>query len=153
MKNILILVWRDLVNTTDFGGSEVYSDKIATGLKNQGYNITIFSSKGKEQKADEILDGIRYIRRGSRYTVYFWAALHYLLSLRKTTDFIIDVENGIPFFSPLYSNKPKVALVHHFHNGQWFKEFPFPIAVVGYYIERILMPFVYRKTKFVTVSN
>jgi|LakMenEpi03Aug12_release.lakeMendotaPanAssembly.Ray.scaffolds.fasta_scaffold00063_60 glycosyltransferase involved in cell wall biosynthesis len=153
MKNILLLVWRDLVNTTDFGGSEVYSDKIATGLKEQGYNVTIFSSRGKNQKANEILDGIKYIRRGSRYTVYFWAAIYYLLSLRKTIDFIIDVENGIPFFSPLYSKKPKVILVHHFHNGQWFKEFPFPIAVVGYYIERILMPFVYRNTKFITVSN
>ncbi len=153
-KNILILTWRDIVNNkSDFGGNEVYIDKIANGLANKGYNVTVFSSKGVDQSNEEILNGVRYIRKGSRCTVYFWAALYYIFGLGKNIDFIIDSENGVPFFTPLYTKKPKVLLVHHFHNGQWFKEFPLPIAAVGYYIERFVMPLVYKNTRFVTVSN
>lgn len=154
IKNILILTWRDMVNNkSDFGGNEVYIDKIATGLAKKNYNVTVFSSRGKDQLSQEIVDGVKYIRRGSRYTVYFWAALYYICGLGKKIDFIIDSENGVPFFTPLYTKKPKVLLVHHFHNGQWFKEFSLPIAVIGYYVERFVMPLVYKSTKFVTVSN
>lgn len=152
-NRVLILTWRDAINNKEMGGNEVYVERIANGLIDKGYEVTVFSSKGEDQAFSEIVNGVQYIRRGSRYTVYFWAALHYLLGLNKKTDFIIDTGNGVPFCTPLYSKKPKVMLVHHFHNGQWFQEFPFPIGAVGYYIERFVMPFIYRKTRFVTVSN
>ncbi len=155
-KNILILTWRDLIGNQDYGGSEVYIDKVANGLTKKGYKVTLFSSKGKNQETHESYDGVKYIRKGSRMTVYFWAAFYYIFNIkniRKENEFIIDVENGLPFFSPIYSNKPKVMLLHHFHNGQWFIEFPFPFGIIGYCVERFLMPFVYKNTRVVTVSN
>lgn len=149
--NILIMVWRDLIDNPNSGGSEVYVDKIAKGLSKNA-KVTVFSSKDSGQKEYQTVDGIDYVRRGSRYTVYFWAFLFYVFKLRKRTDFIIDVENGVPFFTPLYSNKPKLMLLHHFHNGQWFEEFPFPVSILGYTIERYVMPKVYKNTNAVTVS-
>ena len=41
--------------------------------------------------------------------------LIHLAKLRNSCDVIIDTENGIPFFTPLYSRKPKICLVHHIH--------------------------------------
>lgn len=150
--NLIIFTWRDLIDSAGFGGHEVYLDNIADGLK-KDFNVTVFSSKAENQKKNEVLDGIRYMRRGSRYTVYIWAMLYYVFKLRKNIDLVIDTENGIPFFTPFYSRKPKLLLMHHFHNGQWFKEFPYPVAMFGYSLERFVLPFAYRNTKIVTVSN
>jgi len=150
-KNLLILTWQDLIDTDEYGGNEVYINNIAEKLAHK-YNITIFSSKKKTQKRNEVIKGIKYIRYGSRYTVYLWAFLYYIVKLRKTVDVILDTENGIPFFTPLYSKKPKILLVHHFHNGQWFKEFGM-LGIIGYLTERFLMPKLYNRTKVITVSE
>jgi len=152
-KHILFFTWRDLIDNKDFGGNEVYIDKVANGLVKSGHKVTVFSSKAKSQKNKETKNGVSYIRKGSRFSVYFWAFVHYFTNLKNKVDFVIDTENGIPFFTPLYVKKPKLMLVHHFHNGQWFKEFAFPIALFGYCIEKFVMPFIYKKTKIVTVSD
>lgn len=57
-----------------------------------------------------------------------------------------------PFFTPLYSNKPKVLLIHHVHKNQWYKQFNFIIATIGMLLENLLMPILYKNTKVITVS-
>jgi glycosyltransferase involved in cell wall biosynthesis len=67
-------------------------------------------------------------------------------------DLLVDNENGLPFFSPLWRRKPTLAFVHHVHTDQWDQRFPPALASVGRFTEARVMPLVYRKAPFVAVS-
>lgn len=149
-KNILVFAWRDIKHL-ESGGSEIYVHNIAKRLAEK-HNVTLFTSQPGNLHNKDIIDNVKIIRKGNFLTVYFWAFVYYLKFFRKKTDYIIDVENGIPFFTPLYSRKRKLMILHHVHKKQWFKQFPFPIAILGYIAESFIMPLVYRKTPVVTVS-
>jgi glycosyltransferase involved in cell wall biosynthesis len=149
-KTILILAWRDIKHPA-MGGSEIYVHEIAKRLAKR-YKVILFTSRPGNLNQQDTVDGVKIVRKGSVLTVYLWAALYYLLYFRTICDIVIDVENGLPFFSPLYSRKPKIMLIHHLHKGQWFKQFPLPVALVGYLVELLIMPIVYRPVKTITVS-
>lgn len=149
-RNILILAWRDTKHF-ESGGSEIYVQNIAKRLAKRN-NVTLFTSQPGNLNDKDIIDDVKVVRRGNFVTVYFWAAIYYILYFRKRVDFVIDVENGMPFFSPLFSRKPKIMVVHHIHKEQWFKQFLFPIAIIGYFLESVLMPIIYKRTSVVTVS-
>ena len=67
-------------------------------------------------------------------------------------DVIVDCENGIPFFTPLFVEFSKVLLVHHVHREIFRRETHPPIRWLGYWLEGSLMPKVYKKTPIVAVS-
>ena len=106
---------------------------------------------------------MQFVRRGGRLTVYAWAALLYLagaiglgsLSRRRLgrPDVIIDVGNGLPFLSPLYSRVPVIELVHHVHREQWPVVMPPVLARFGWWVESWVAPRVYRRCRYVTVSG
>jgi glycosyltransferase involved in cell wall biosynthesis len=151
---ILIFNWRDLKHSW-VGGGEIFIFETAKRLVGAGHEVTVFCAEDVEKQLphEEMYDGIRVIRKGSRFTVYSWALWHYLTCFRGKFDCIIDVENGIPFFTPLYVTEPKVNLVYHVHDRQFFYELGFPLNYVGFYIERILYPLIYRRTTLVTISE
>jgi glycosyltransferase involved in cell wall biosynthesis len=70
----------------------------------------------------------------------------------RDVDVVVDVENGVPFFAPLWQRAPVVCLVHHVHTDQWAMQFSPPVAGLGRWLERSAMPRVYRGTHFVAVS-
>ena len=77
--HVVFLNWRDTRNP-EGGGSEVYTERIAAELVRLGHRVTLFCAAYAGAPADEILpSGVRVMRRGSRHTVYLWAALAYLL--------------------------------------------------------------------------
>lgn len=152
--NILILNWRDIKNEWA-GGGEVYVFELAKRWVKMGHNVTLFCGQDIKEKLpdQEKIDGISVIRKGGRYSLYFWAVWYYFRELRKTCDIVVDVQNGIPFFSVLYSRKPKVAIVYHVHNQQFFLELPFPLSLVGFIIERYIFPLVYRSVPIMAISK
>jgi len=91
----------------------------------------------------------RVVDIGGTFTQYLRAPGAYLRHARGA-DVLIDVENGIPYFSPLWRRKPTVCLVHHVHRDQWRMRFPGPVAHAGWWMERALMPRLYRN--FLAVS-
>ena len=152
--NILIFNWRDIKNSWA-GGSEIYIHEIAKRLVKKGHSVTLFCGQDPEIKLpeEEIIDEINVIRKGSRFSLYLWAPIYYFKKLRKGTDIIIDCENGLPFFTPLFSSKKKICVVHHVHGKQFFYELPKPLAIFGYILERYLFPMAYKFTKIIAVSN
>lgn len=152
--NILIFNWRDLKHSWA-GGGEIYVFEQAKRWVKMGHNVTVFCSQDPYQKLKDMerYSGISILRKGNRFTVYFWAPIYYLKYLRKKTDFVVDVENGIPFFTPLFSRLPKLCFVYHVHGKQFFFELPFPLNYVGFLIERLLFPLIYLDTKVVAISN
>ena len=133
------------------GGSEVYIHEVAKRLA-KNHHVTLFTSKPGNVSDRDVIDDVNIVRRGGILTVYIWAFIYYALYFRKDMDFVIDVENGLPFFTPLFCSKPKLMVLHHMHKGQWFSQFPFPLALAGYFIESYLMPLIYRNTYVITVS-
>ncbi|HIE43865.1 MAG TPA: glycosyltransferase family 1 protein, partial [Candidatus Omnitrophica bacterium] len=45
------------------------------------------------------------------------------------------------------------CLLHHIHGPMCFTETPFPLNYIGFFVETVLMPRIYRKTCFVAVSQ
>ncbi|MDO8551724.1 MAG: glycosyltransferase [bacterium] len=149
---ILIYNWRDTKHIRS-GGAEVYIGELAKRLVRGGHEVTLFTSNDSHCKNDEDVSGIRVIRRGGFITVYFWAALYYLFRFRGKYDIVIDSENGVPFFSPLYVGKPVVLLVHHVHRNVFFESLIPPFSWVASFVEGNLMPLVYQNAFVVSVSK
>ena len=151
-KRVVFLSWRDTHNP-EGGGAELYLEKIAAGLVERGCEVTIFCAAHAAAPPDETVDGIRFVRRGSKLSVYPAG----MAALRRgdlgDPDVVVDVQNGLPFFSRLVTRKPVVVLVHHVHREQWPVVYPGLIGRVGWWIERRLAPWLYRREQYVAVSR
>lgn len=135
------------------GGAEVNLHEIAKRWIKWGHQVTVFCAKPPGCEEHEEIDGIEIIRKGEPYTVYLHAAKQYLWRLKKRDyDVVIDDINGIPFFTPTYVRKPKVAIMHHLVKDIFFKELNLPLAITGYLAEKTI-PLIYQKTPFVAVSE
>ncbi len=88
---------------------------------------------------------------GGRFSQYARAPLAYARHFRGA-DVVVDVENGIPFFAPLWTRTPVVCLVHHVHGPQWRMHFNRLVAGLGWTLERRAMPTVYRRAPFIAIS-
>ena len=151
-RHILVLNWRDPWHP-HAGGAEIMLYEHVTRWQRAGHRITVFTAHYPGAGREEMRDGMHIVRRGGRFTVYVWAPLLYALRFRRRVDAVLDIENGIPFFTPLYSRKPRLCLVHHVHRDQFFSELGPVVAWVGRFLECTLMPFVYRRTRFLAVSE
>jgi glycosyltransferase XagB len=151
-KNILFFNWRDTKHKWA-GGAEVYIHEISKRLAAKGVGVTIFCGWDGVSKRDDLVDGVRIIRRGGIFTVYLYAIFYKMFKMRGKFDLIIDCENGIPFFTPLYSNTPKILLIHHIHQEVLRSKLKFPFSQIGMFLEKIMMPIVYSKSNVVTISK
>jgi len=70
--NILIYNWRDIKNP-DAGGAEVFTHEIFKRIAKRRHNVTWFTSSFPNCEKEEIIDGIKIIRCGGKYTVYLRA--------------------------------------------------------------------------------
>lgn len=151
-KKILIFNWRDTKHVFA-GGAEVYIHEIAKRWAKQGNVVTIFCGNDGKSKRYEIIDDIEIVRRGGFYFVYIWAFVYYMSQFRGRYDVIIDSENGIPFFTPLYVKETVYCLMHHVHQDVFRRSLIKPLALFAQFFEEDLTPLVYRNVKFITVSE
>jgi cellulose synthase/poly-beta-1,6-N-acetylglucosamine synthase-like glycosyltransferase/glycosyltransferase involved in cell wall biosynthesis/O-antigen/teichoic acid export membrane protein len=149
---ILILNWRDTKHTWA-GGAEIYVQELASRLVTMGHAVTLFCGNDGQSARNQIVNGVKVVRRGGFYTVYFWSIVYYIFRFRKHVDIVIDSENGIPFFSPLYVGKPVILLVHHIHQEVFRKHLSFPFSIIAQTLEAKIMPILYRKKQIITVSE
>jgi glycosyltransferase involved in cell wall biosynthesis len=140
---IMFASWRDLAHP-QAGGSEVLIDRLARACLERGHDVSLMCAGPTGRRAYDV------IPIGGQYTQYLRAPFAHTQS--RPADVLVDVENGIPFFSPLWRRGPVVCLVHHVHREQWGMRFPRPLAAVGRALEERAMPRVYRRAIFVAVS-
>ncbi len=151
-QRIAFLVWRDTAHP-EGGGSELYVERVAAGLARHGHDVTIVCAAHENAPPDEVRDGVRFRRRGGRLTVYPWALLHLLGRRGRRYDIVVDVQNGLPFWSPLVRRRPVVVLVHHIHREQWHVIYPGIRGRIGWWLESTCAPRLYRRRRYVTVSE
>ena len=151
-RHIAFLSWRDTRNP-EGGGAERFMEKMAAGLVARGCRVTIFSAAHAAAPPDEVVDGIRFVRRGSKMSVYPQGLRALARGDLGTVDLVVDIQNGLPFLSRLVTRKPVVVLVHHVHREQWPVVYPGVTGRVGWWVERRLAPWVYRRCQYVAVSR
>jgi len=153
---ILILTNRDRTHPWA-GGSHTYTHEVASRWVKQGDEVTMVCGTYPGSlpcKREDEVDGIKVIRRGGMYTVFPGAVWQYLTRLGKEEfDVVLEVMDGIPFFTPLFVFKPKITLVHHIHTEIFRWQLPPHLARIAIFVERVLSPLFYRKARFITVSG
>jgi glycosyltransferase involved in cell wall biosynthesis len=151
-KHVVLFNWRDTKNP-EGGGSERYVEAMARGLVDRGARTTVFCATHEAGPADEVVDGVRFVRRGSKLGVYPRALLALLTRRLGRVDVVVDVQNGLPFFTRLGTRRPVVLLVHHVHREQWPVVYPGRAGRIGWWIESRLSPRLYRGCRYVAVSS
>ncbi|WP_235908211.1 glycosyltransferase family 4 protein [Aeromicrobium yanjiei] len=149
--HVLFCNWRDTRNP-EGGGSERYVESMARGLVAEGHRVTIACAAHGHAPPDEVVDGIRFVRRGTKLDIYLRTFLALLLGRYGKVDVVVDVQNGLPFFTRLATRKPVVVLVHHVHREQWPVVYPGLIGTIGWWIESRFAPVLYRRCQYVAVS-
>ena len=148
--SVLMFNWRDL-NHPEAGGAEKYLVTIAEGLAARGHRVTFRTASYPGAVSDEVVAGVRYVRKGGHYSIYPRALAANLIG-RYRPDVVIDVQNGVPYLSPLVRTGPIVNLVHHVHREQWPVVFGPKVARAGWWLESRVAPVVYRGRPYVAVS-
>jgi glycosyltransferase involved in cell wall biosynthesis len=136
------------------GGAERYVWEVATRFARAGAEVTLVTAGAPGLAAEEQRHDVQIRRRGGPFTVYAWAAL-FLLRNRHRLTAVIDGQNGIPFFAPVFLLKGKasvVLLIHHVHQEQFGARFRWPLSAVGRLLEGAVSRLVYGAHPIVAVS-
>ncbi|MBC2934429.1 glycosyltransferase family 4 protein [Nocardioides sp. zg-1228] len=151
-RHVAFLSWRDTRNP-EGGGAERYLEKMAHGLVARGADVTIFCAAHAAAPPEEVVDGVRFVRRGSKLSVYAEGFRALARGRLGPVDLVVDVQNGLPFFTRAATRAPVVVLVHHVHREQWPVVYPGLVGKVGWAVEHRLAPWLYRSSQYVAVSR
>ena len=138
------------------GGAEVFTREIAKRWVESGHEVTLFTSEFPNCKREENVDGVRIVRAGGKYSVYWNAKKFYRKYFSKENyDVVVDEINTRPFFTQKFVNNGEkiVALIHQLAREYWFYETPFPISYIGYHILEKIWLKKYAKIPTITVSE
>ena len=149
---ILLLNWQDWTHPLA-GGAEVHLREIFRRIVKRGHSVDLLCSSYPGAQREEILDGVRIIRRGGRSTFNFSAAVAYRRELRRTAyDIVVEDVNKIPFYSTLYIPLPRLVIVPHLFGTTAFREVSWPLAAYVYAWE-LPMRRIYQRARFEAISE
>lgn len=155
-RRVAIVNWRDPWHP-DAGGAEQHAWEIARGLAARGAAVRYLTARPAGSRRRESRDGVEITRMGGRFTVYP-RVLAWMLARRFARqwrpDAVVDVQNGIPFFTPwvLPRRVPVLCVMHHVHDAQWAAHFPGWAARAGRILEGPVARRCYRRHACVAVS-
>jgi glycosyltransferase involved in cell wall biosynthesis len=135
------------------GGAEIHVAEIFRRLAAQGYEITLAASGFRDGAAVDEIDGMRIWRLGGIPTYYLRVAYTTFRETRKGNfDVVVECLNKVPFYSPVYSAAPVLAICHHLFGEVAFQQVPWPVAAAVWSTE-LLIPSLYKKLPFVAISE
>ena len=150
---VLFLNWRD-TRHPEGGGSEVYVENVARSLAAAGHQVTIFCAMYGVPWPTRWPTASDSCAPGRSWGVYREAVLRMRRRAFGELDVIIDVQNGIPFMSrAVVGPTPVVVLVHHVHGEQWPVVYDPLRSKIGWWVESVLAPRLYRNCTYVAVSD
>jgi glycosyltransferase involved in cell wall biosynthesis len=81
------------------------------------------------------------------------AAFSEMMGWHGASDGLVEIWNGMPFFSPVWARRPHVTWLHHVHDSMWQMTLPPRLARLGRMIEFHVAPPLYRSTPIITLSE
>lgn len=155
---ILILSWRGPGHPLA-GGAEIATLEHAKGWVKAGHQVTLFTSHFSGGKKEEVIEGVRIVRKGGdilgvRMQAFGW----YLFGDHPKFDLVVDEFHGIPFFTPFYVRSKKLAFIHEVAKEVWWlNPWPRPInlipGILGTLFEPLIFKLFYHSVAFMTVSE
>lgn len=152
LRRIDVLAWRDY-DDPEAGGSELHAHRILSAWSRAGLDVSLTTSSVPDGRKVIRRDGYRVIRRAGRYSVFPRSILSGALGRIGTGDGVVEIWNGMPFFSPLWSRSPQITFLHHVHAEMWRMVLPHGMAEFGYLLEHRVAPPCYRRSRIVTLSE
>ena len=152
LKRIDVVAWRDF-DDPEAGGSELHAHRVMSAWSKAGLDVSMTTSSVPDARTVIRRDGYRVIRRAGRYSVFPRTMLSGALGRIGAGDGLVEIWNGMPFFSPLWAHCPHIVFLHHVHAEMWKMVLPTGMAECGYAIEHRLAPPVYRRSRIVTLST
>jgi glycosyltransferase involved in cell wall biosynthesis len=152
LRRIAILAWRDL-DDPEAGGSELHAAHVAALWAEAGIEVTMRTSYAPGHPQVSWRDGYRVIRKAGRYLVFPRAAFSEMMGWHGASDGLVEIWNGMPFFSPIWARRPRVVWLHHVHDTMWEMTLPPRLARLGRMIEFRIAPPIYRQSSIVTLSE
>ena len=149
---ILVINWRDPKHP-QAGGAEAYLFEQAKNWVRWGHQVEWLSGGFPGGAPRDRIASIPVRRVGNFMTVYACVPFAYLREFRDRFDVIVDSFNGLPFFSPLFSMKPKICILYHVHRELFKKHLGGWLGNLLAWCEETFVPMVYRKVHFVTISD
>ena len=153
LHRVEMLAWRDL-DDPEAGGSELHAAEIASRWADAGIDVTLRTSAVPGGAVEVQRDGYRVVRRGGRHLVFPRVAARGALGGIGRADGLVEIWNGMPFFSPSWARCPHIVFLHHVHAEMWRMTLrPAILARLGETIEARVAPPLYRGSQVVTLSS
>ena len=150
--DILLVNWLDRENPQS-GGAETHLHEVFGRLVRWGHRVTLLCSGFEGAPARVELDGIEVHRTGRRYSFTLKARPYFRRHLAdRPFDVVVEDLNKVPLFTPRWSDRPVVLLVHHLFGATAFQEAALPLAAATWLMERPV-PRVFRDVPVIAVSG
>lgn len=154
-RHILILTDRDWTHPQGGGtGTNLYG-QVARWIA-WGHRVTVVAgSYPGAERVSRPHPSLEIHRMGSRLSVFPRAAWAVFRGVGRDADVVLEVVNGIAFFTPLwfFLQAPRVTLVHHVHQEHYVTELGLEGRIAAFLLERVPLRFLYRAHPFLTISQ
>jgi glycosyltransferase involved in cell wall biosynthesis len=152
IRRIDVVAWRDL-DDPEAGGSEIHAHEVLSRWAAAGVDVRLWTSRVDGAAREVQRNGYTACRVAGRYAVFPRTALRGLSGRIGSGDGVVEIWNGMPFFSPLWARRPRVVFLHHVHAEMWQMVLSRAMAGVGNTIEHGLAPPLYRRESIITLSE
>jgi glycosyltransferase involved in cell wall biosynthesis len=150
--HVLALNWRDLKNPRG-GGAEVHMEEILRHLGRRGHRCTLLTSRFAGGAGVEEADGYRIVRAGHELDFNLVVPFLYRrVAATDPPDIVLDDINKIPFFSPLWTRVPVLAVIPHLMGTTVFQEVN-PVVAAAVFAAEQPVRRVYRRCHFEVISE
>lgn len=151
---VLWFTWKDDKHPAA-GGAELVTSEIIQRLLRDGHEVKMITAQYSGAPAHEIRpDGLEIFRGGNRVSVYAAARKIHGRHTHDWADCIVDEMNTIPFLPHTKSVATRVLFNHQLAREVWFYQMRFPLSVVGYVLEPIMLRAIcHFHDKKIAVSN
>ena len=154
-RHILLLTDRDWTHPQGGGtGTNLYGQ--VSRWVAWGHRVTVIAgSYPGAEKLSRPHERLEIHRMGGRMTVFGRAAMASMRGVGRDADVVLEVVNGIAFFTPLWwwLRAPRVTLVHHVHQDHYVAEMGWTGRVAAFVAERLPLSTFYRHHPFLTISD
>lgn len=152
IAHVHLLAWRDL-DDVEAGGSELHAHNVASIWAQAGLQVSMRTSFAAGRPERRVRSGYTVVRKAGRYLVFPRSIASEISGRLGPRDGLVEIWNGMPFFSPVWCRGPRMVWLHHVHGPMWAMTLPPRLAQIGLTIEEQIAPRFYRRVPIVTLAE